>query len=394
MKRFALASLSAFAFSLVAAPAAAEDCIPPRILFVVDASSSMLDKVDNISKWDALRNAMAAVLAAYPNGGEYGLMVFPGKAGQCTTGEIAIDVGPGTAKSIGDALAAVKIPANNQTPAGQTLVKAASYAPIIDPNHPDYVVFLTDGYQYCAVNNDTACATAADCQLMGVTCPTCKPDANDGCYCVQNWPLLGTQALGKKGVKTFVVGFGGAVNIKALNQAAHAGGEELPNCDPNSASPSCYYQATMPSELAAAFDNIVQKVVAEKCVGPCGIEGERTCTNKGWSACDAPPTVPCKASCGPEGVQTCANDKLSACSTEAQCGSGGNGGATGNGGAGGNLAGSGGTAGASATQPGFDRDPAENGSCGCHLAGRDAAPGAALAALGLALATLRRRRAM
>ena len=28
-----------------------------------------------------------------------------------------------------------------------------------------------------------------------MSCPQCKPDMTDGCYCVQNWPVLGTQAL-------------------------------------------------------------------------------------------------------------------------------------------------------------------------------------------------------
>ena len=405
MTRFgfgALGAALALALSLSTSPAAAEDCIPPRILFVVDASSSMLEKIANTSKWDALQNAVAAVLAAYPKAAEYGLMVFPGKAGQCSTGEISVDVAPGTAMSIGDALTAIKIPANNQTPAGQTLVKAASYAPIIAPGHPEYVVFLTDGYQYCAVANNTACATAADCQLMnGANCPTCKPDANDGCYCIQNWPLLGTQALAKKGVKTFVVGFGAAVNVKALNQAAHAGGKELPNCDPNSASPSCYYQASMPNELTAAFSKIVQQVVAEKCVGKCGIEGERTCTLSGWSACAASPTVPCKASCGASGTKTCKNDVLGACSAEAQCGGGGAGGTSSNtaaggaGGAGGTSSNTaaGGTSGTSSTAPGQNLDPAADSGCGCRLVGAPAGHGAALAALALALAAVRRRRA-
>lgn len=397
----------------------------------------MLQTIDNNgtaeSKWQAVQNAVAAVFSAYGGAAQYGLMTFPGPGGQCSTGTVRVDVGPNTGTQIESALQTLNIPANNQTPAGQSLVAASEYPGINDPNHNNYVVFMTDGWQFCDLPTSGApvCASSSDCSLMGVsTCPTCNscevgtsdPDCQgqnpDGCYCVRNWPVLGVQALQATQVPTYVVGFGSATDAKTLNQAAIAGGTALAGCDPTSSSPSCYLQATSPSDLTNALSSIVQAVVTDNsCTGPCGIEGTRTCTSAGWSPCDAPSTVTCTNSCG-TGHQQCVNGQLTAC--DATCGQGGSGGAAGGAGGGGTAAGgAAGMAGGSEggeleagtdsgfggrTDAGFSGSSGSNGaaqsqemgSCACRLElGSSESPSGGAASLLLFLgvaAVLRRRR--
>ena len=84
------------------------------------------------------------------------------------------------------------------------------------------------------------------------TAGNCEGQNIDGCFCVRNWPVLGVEALAKAGVKTFVVGFGDKVDALTLNQAAVAGGDPIPNCDPNSNEASCYLKADNASELSGS----------------------------------------------------------------------------------------------------------------------------------------------
>jgi hypothetical protein len=382
--------------SLTTQTAQAEDCTPPRILFVVDSSSSMLGEIAQTTKWQAAQDAINAVLTTHVNVAEYGLMPFPGAPAQCTTGVVTVDVALGTEQTIVQELAAMSIPGNAQTPAGQTLMAASQYGLITDSNYNNYVIFVTDGHQYCSVDNGTHCVTQADCTAMNVSsCPTCMPAQPDGCYCVQNWPVLGADALFTAGVNTYVVGFGSQTNAHALNLTADAGGTALPNCDPNSNEASCYFQASVPAELNAALAQIVLQVVQESCTGDCGISGERECTPLGWSDCDSPDMVDCMSTCDTPGTQQCLNDQFTECSSQGDCGgAGGTGGmSSGTGGAGGTGLTTSGTGGSGNTQ-GIGDDPGEEGGCGCRTAvgtSPDGGSPAWLMALGLGLLSRRRR---
>ncbi|MBW2529071.1 MAG: VWA domain-containing protein, partial [Deltaproteobacteria bacterium] len=350
----------------------AQDCVPPRILLIMDMSSSMTDLIDGTStvKWEAAQSAISDVLTTHGDAAHYGLMTFPGSSSGCATGDVRVDVGMDQATLI-DNWVATHTPATggSYTPAGQSLMAASQYNLITDSQYDNYVVFVTDGHQWCEVGtppNDT-CASPSDCAFMGVSpCPTCHSTPTDGCYCVQGWPVIGTQALADAGVTTYVVGFGTSVNVGVLNEAADVGGAPLPGCDPNSTDPSCYFQATMPAELTAALGQIVHEVVTETCTGPCGIEGERSCTTDGWTDCDAPDTVSCTSSCDTPGTQQCVSDQLTECSSEVDCVSTGGSGA----GAYGGTGGTGAWGGAGATGGGnLGEDPEEEGGCGCRSVG-------------------------
>jgi von Willebrand factor type A domain len=423
--------------------ARAQSCDPPRILFVIDSSSSMLDEANaTTTKWQAAQDAVHAVLTDYGDVAQYGLMTFPGEAGGCTTGSVLVDVDAGTASSIESNLAALDMQASRSTPAGQSLVAASNYAGITDSNYNNYVVFVSDGWQYCSLATSSApiCASAADGALMGEdpplcnscssasTDPACSGQSEDGCYCIRNWPVLGVESLNAAGVTTYVVGFGAQVDDLTLNAAANTAGTALPGCDPNTS--NCFYEATEPADLNAALADIVQQVVVDTCVGPCDIPGQRTCTASGWSDCDAPSTISCTSACNTTGTQECVNNMLTEC--DAVCpdaggggaggagggagaggaagagatgGAGGEGGTAATGGTGGGTAGTGGPgtidagaddsgAAAGPSTTGDTADAGDDGGCACR-AGRSNAGGAsalfaALAAIGLAL--FRRRR--
>jgi len=424
MNRFKAFAVAGGLVAVLSANAArAETCNPPRILLVMDASSSMLGQITEngvtTTKWEAVQTAVAAVFGKYADAAQYGLMTFPGSTGGCSTGEVTVQVAAGTASTIQSTLLNMTIPSNNQTPAGQSLVAASKYAGITNSANPNYVIFMTDGWQYCSISTSGApqCATSTDCSAMNVSpCPTCNscqvsstdPGCSgqnpDGCYCVRSWPIKGVEALKAAGVPTYVVGFGTETDVQTLNKAADAGGTATPGCDPNSNSPSCYLQATSPSELTTALSSIIQAVVTETCSGDCGIQGTRTCTAAGWSDCDAPATQSCQASCG-QGTQTCTNGVLGPC--DAPCLDAGTGGSAGSAGAGGSSgsaatggtgnvdAGMAGSSGAAATGGGSGKadDSGDDGGCGCRVTGSPVGPSPWWAlGLGLGLVARRRRR--
>jgi hypothetical protein len=314
-----------------------ETCRVPRVLFVVDASASMLEPIAEQgaedgagqTKWEALAGAVDALTEAHDGTALFGLMTFPGTSGGCTPGDMLIEPGPYQEDAINQVIGELPIAADAATPAGQTLMLAAQNEQLLDPSYDNYVVFISDGWQYCNLQSEGApgCAAPADYEAMGVdganTCnacqindssPACQGQNADGCYCVRSWPVLGVQALRDAGVKTYVVGFGENVDALTLNQAAQVGGDPLPDCDPNSEDPSCFLNAGSPSELTAALDKVMLRVTRQPCEGGCGIPGKRTCTLEGWSACQAPEQIECASECGTEGIQQCVDGSLSECS--------------------------------------------------------------------------------
>lgn len=346
-----------------------EPCVPPKIQFVVDASASMLEPIggegvsEDLTKWQALSGAVARVTTTHERAALYGLTTFPGAAGGCTAGDMQIAPAPNNEAAINQKIAELSIAPDAATPAGQTLMAVSHYEEMQDDSQERFVVFISDGWQFCDVPNASgegapACFNQGDCEAMGLdncsscnSCqiasedPACEGQNGDGCFCVRNWPLLGVQALAEAGIKTYVVGFGHNVDATTLNQAAVAAGTELPGCDPESEEPSCFLTATSTEQLGDALEKIMLRLSSVPCAGGCGIEGKKQCTLAGWSECAAPESVACAADCGAEGVQLCSNGVLGEC--DAQCidtgGAGGQPVATGGSGAGGSGQGAGGS---------------------------------------------------
>jgi MYXO-CTERM domain-containing protein len=285
-------------------------CRVPRVMFVVDASASMLDDIQDgmtsTTKWAALTNAVHTVLGEHAVGAQYGLMAFPGEEEGCAPGEVIVDIGLRNRDKIDTELSRLVIADDAATPAGQTLMAAALNEKLTDPEYDNYVIFISDGWQYCNVPGSSGapeCSLPGDCELMGFeseqcqSCNSCQIDSidlecsglnADGCYCVRNWPVLGVEALKAMGVKTFVVGFGDKVDGLTLNRAAVAGGDPLPNCNPDSESPSCFLQATSAKQLTDTLGKIMVRLTEEPCKGKCGVKGTRKCTLEGWTECKVP----------------------------------------------------------------------------------------------------------
>jgi MYXO-CTERM domain-containing protein len=238
-----------------------------------------------------------------------------------------------TESAINERIATLQIASDAATPAGQTLMAAAQNPALNDTSNENYVIFISDGWQYCSVDNagTSSCALPGDCDAMGQescntcnacqigdTSPACAGQNADGCYCVRSWPVLGVQALADAGIKTYVIGFGDNVDALTLNQAAQVGGDPLPDCDPNSAEQSCYLEATSPAELTAALDKIMLRVSRAPCEGSCGFTGKKTCTIEGWTECTIPEAIECTSECGTTGEQACVDGELAKCSASCE----------------------------------------------------------------------------
>src|SRR5262249_8984415 len=75
---------------------AAGTCEYPRMLIVLDKSSSMTENATpGQTKWSAATNAINNVVGHYGNGIHFGLMIFP-SPNQCSPGEVKVDVGGST----------------------------------------------------------------------------------------------------------------------------------------------------------------------------------------------------------------------------------------------------------------------------------------------------------
>ncbi len=275
-------ALSTIALGALAPAADADECSPPRVMVVLDKSSSMrTGTIGGATKWSLAVGALDTVMAELEAQAEVGLMTFP-RPNQCGPG--GLDVAPALdnrAEIIG-ALATPPPTAGNWTPMAQTLDAAAIEPTLVGADAPRYVILISDGWQWC---DPYDAGTRYD----------------------------GVDAIGRlngTGVTTFVVGFGGATDASALNLMAVEAGTARAGCDPSNDAPSdldqCYYQADSSAELIAALMDIAGNVTVETCDGEdndcdglidegldracatdCGT-GSEVCVAGVWQGCDAP----------------------------------------------------------------------------------------------------------
>jgi uncharacterized protein (TIGR03382 family) len=243
LSSFCLASLGAAAVTLATPHAAQAQCKAPRVLVVLDKSSSMLGDAGGQTKWDVAKSALDTLLKKYDTSADFGLMLFPSPS-QCGPGKVVVNVGPGTASSIIAQLASAPPAKGNWTPMAQSLDAAPKTTAMQDSAYPRHVLLITDGWQWC------------------------DPYDNKTRFL----PVNSVTQLKQLGITTHVVGFGASVDALTLNKMADAAStKRKPTCDAAGSDPAgknhCYYQADDVTELSAALDAIAKKITQETCDG-------------------------------------------------------------------------------------------------------------------------------
>jgi hypothetical protein len=234
-------SFAAAAAAAAAAPAGSDGvvCARPRVMVVLDRSSSMNGAIGDTRKWPAATAAIDVVTRTYERSLELGLAVFP-VPDQCGAGRVVVPWATQTRGRIMAALGAPPPEAGAWTPLGETLLALSDEPGLDGGGAPTYAVVVTDGFQWCDPYD---------------------PDA-------RALPVDGVAVLRARGVRTFVVGFGAAVDREVLGDMAVAGETARAGCavDPDTAAP-CYYQADDPSALIVAMMAIAADVAQETCDG-------------------------------------------------------------------------------------------------------------------------------
>lgn len=279
----ALALVAGLGVQLMPAAAQAQECTPPRMMMVLDKSSSMeTGSIGGVTKWDIAVDALDQVTMQFEDQLEFGLTVFPAP-NQCAPGTMKVAPALYSHQSIMTELADAPPTGGNWTPMSQTLDAMAFEPEIASGTMPRYAVLITDGWQWCSPYD---ASTRFD-------------------------PANSVAALNALGITTFVVGFGDEVDALTLNQVAVTAGTALMGCDPTGNSPSaanpCYYQADDQAELIAALtelvdavsgveicdgldndcDGLIDEDLVQSCGTTCGT-GTETCSDGTWSGCDAP----------------------------------------------------------------------------------------------------------
>lgn len=187
---------------------ATSTCWEPEVLIAIDRTLSMRTAVDGVTKWDMARQAIAAIGEKFSSGIFFGLEFFPKTVEGCYTiadiqagntvnnvtcleGEVIIPPAYDTDELINSTMESAKL--CRSSPIKSALLSARDFYvahPPTPAERKQFVILLTDGKETC--------------EKATLSC--------------------GAQELLAAGVKTYVVGFGGAVNPDYLNHLVCAGG--------------------------------------------------------------------------------------------------------------------------------------------------------------------------
>lgn len=266
--------------------------LPPNIMLVVDRSGSMTSSVTGTGlacttdgttgstydprstqpcKWNDLKTAFAdpatGLLTTSQGLARFGLAAFPGAAGSCSTGAIAVPIGDDP-QPLRDQLLNRLIPGGG-TPTAASLLAAGRDPALLtsEPNRERFIMLLTDGLPNCNAANAPQCAQCradvAACTAAGGCRPTdipnhCDPTPFDGAGCLDDRGMVGAiQQLRVQGVDTFVIGFGrdtaGGDADEVLTRAAIAGGH------PRVGAAQQYFQANSLQELNGVLEEILKR---------------------------------------------------------------------------------------------------------------------------------------
>lgn len=258
-----------------------------NMLLVIDKSSSMVNnKVQgDITRWDAMKQALSTALPKVQDRISIGLEVFPkeGLPTSCTdvgpccetlSGEAAINVpiaqGSLAVPQVLDKLNTIN--AGGGTPTSAALAAAREYFTTgagKDLPGDKYVVLATDGGPNC-LSADTVCTLDRCTANIDGRCEQPPPPAapvnccetltDGGLFCLGDQAVISEiESLKTAGVSTFVIGIPGTEQYAGyLDSFAEAGGV------PNLAGPKKYYAVSAESGvegLTKVFEDITTSLV-------------------------------------------------------------------------------------------------------------------------------------
>ncbi|HCF61861.1 MAG TPA: hypothetical protein DFS52_28175 [Myxococcales bacterium] len=259
--------------------------VRPYLMLVVDKSGSMNDSASaesTTTKWDDLVAAFAdpssGFLTTSRDQLHFGLTLFPSSMA-CDPGRIVVPLSTyrHNADQVVSRLAST-VPEGG-TPTSLSLQVAATDPRLVDaePEHPRFVMLLTDGLPNCNDSNAGLCAgcrsNTASCGSQSGCRPTeppydlCEPRPFDGAPCLDEENLVGAiEELRAKGIVTLVIGFGRATASgnasRVLNRAAVEGGH------PRQGATESYYQANTVEELKGFLEELLREFPCELALAP------------------------------------------------------------------------------------------------------------------------------
>lgn len=213
---------------------------PPDLLVVLDRSGSMSAPPTTFPpvftpKWTTMKTSLTGVVTAKQQQIKFGLLEFPSDddPGCSATATPKVNIGLGSGPAFTSYFNG-RSPGGN-TPAHVGLTSALTYFNSIPVNSAGrYVLFATDGLPNCLGGDPNTASDAAT--VAAVT------------------------ALFNAGIKTYVLGFGGAFGgtPAVLNDAAVAGGKAKPGAVK-------FYEATNQAELDMALAAISGGIIVPSC---------------------------------------------------------------------------------------------------------------------------------
>lgn len=230
---------------------------PPDVLVVFDRSGSMANRmVAGATLWQVMRTALKTVVMNLQNSMQFGLALFPSDSGCGFATGIDVPVAAANYGAIATKLDATE--AAGGTPTRGAMRVARDYmAALQTPRAKKAILLVTDGEPNCAWVGGCRCPDGYTPSPSGTAC--CR---NGQCsyFCEGGERLDDLEAAAvcaesaQAGIPVYVIGMAQGLEA-SLNRLALAGGA------PRNPGPPYYYEATSPTALEAAMNDIARQII-------------------------------------------------------------------------------------------------------------------------------------